>query len=77
MNVVDAIGRDPERMSGELCFKGTRVPVKALFDHLAYGEWEGFQAGFPGIPEEGVRAVVQEAYRLFEEKYGAASMAAA
>ena len=28
------VSRDPEVMSGELCFKGTRVPVKNLFDYL-------------------------------------------
>jgi hypothetical protein len=26
--------RDPETMSGALCFSGTRVPVKNLFDYL-------------------------------------------
>ena len=26
--------RDPEIMSGALCFAGTRVPVKYLFDYL-------------------------------------------
>ena len=28
------ISRDPEIMSGALCFKGTRVPVQNLFDYL-------------------------------------------
>ena len=30
------VTRDPEIMSGALCFAGTRVPVKNLFDY-----WEG------------------------------------
>jgi uncharacterized protein (DUF433 family) len=28
---------DPDRMSGEPCFKGTRVPVRMLIEHLAAG----------------------------------------
>lgn len=28
------VNRDPEIMSGALCFSGTRVPVKNLFDYL-------------------------------------------
>jgi uncharacterized protein (DUF433 family) len=30
------VSRDPEVMSGALCFKGTRVPVKNLFDYSRY-----------------------------------------
>ena len=34
--IMDAslVSRDPEIMSGALCFTGTRVPVKNLFDYL-------------------------------------------
>jgi uncharacterized protein (DUF433 family) len=28
---------DPERMSGAPCFRGTRIPVQMLVDHLAGG----------------------------------------
>ena len=28
---------DPGRMSGEPCFRGTRVPVRMLIEHLAAG----------------------------------------
>jgi uncharacterized protein (DUF433 family) len=28
---------DPERMSGAPCFKGTRIPVQMLIDHLTAG----------------------------------------
>lgn len=28
------VSRDPEIMSGTLCFTGTRVPVQNLFDYL-------------------------------------------
>jgi uncharacterized protein (DUF433 family) len=34
VQLADVVWVDPERMSGEPCFKGTRVPVQALIDHI-------------------------------------------
>jgi uncharacterized protein (DUF433 family) len=31
------VERDPERVSGAWIFRGTRVPVKALFENLEAG----------------------------------------
>jgi uncharacterized protein (DUF433 family) len=28
---------DPDRLSGEPCFRGTRIPVQMLIDHLTAG----------------------------------------
>ena len=28
---------DPDRLSGEPCFRGTRIPVRMLIDHVAAG----------------------------------------
>ena len=40
--------RDPEIMSGALCFRGTRVPVKNLFDYLeGTSKLEDFVEDFP------------------------------
>jgi uncharacterized protein (DUF433 family) len=46
----EVIWVDPERMSGEPCFAGTRVPVQALIDHLE-GDCtiEEFLKGFPSV----------------------------
>lgn len=59
-----AVERDPERVSGAWVFRGTRVPVAALFENLEEGasvtdvvEW------FPGITLEQVRAVLEHAAR--------------
>ncbi len=44
------IWRDPERMSGEPCFTGTRVPVKSLLEHLASGySLDEFLDNFPTV----------------------------
>ena len=59
-----AVERDPQRVSGAWVFRGTRVPVAALFENLEEGasitdivEW------FPGITLEQVRAVLEHAAR--------------
>ena len=37
MTIDEAVWVDPERMSGAPCFRGSRVPVRQLFDWLADG----------------------------------------
>ena len=44
----DVIVRDPEILGGTPVFRGTRVPLQALFDSLEGGETlEEFLQGFP------------------------------
>jgi len=44
---------DPDRMSGQPCFKGTRVPVQALIDHIEGNSTLGdFLKGFPSVTRE-------------------------
>ena len=44
---------DPDRMSGEPCFKGTRVPVQALIDHIeGNSTLDNFLDGFPSVTRE-------------------------
>lgn len=44
---------DPERMSGAPCFRGTRVPVQALLDHLeGSSTLDDFLEGFPSVTRE-------------------------
>lgn len=51
---------DPERLHGEPCFKGTRVPVQALFDLMQDGgSLEEFVAGFEPVTREQAAAVVR------------------
>jgi len=37
LHIHDAIDSNPKKLSGEVCFAGTRVPVRTLFDCLAEG----------------------------------------
>ena len=53
------ISVNPGRMHGEPCFRGTRVPVQALFDHLRSGDrLEEFLEGFPDVSQEQAVAVI-------------------
>jgi uncharacterized protein (DUF433 family) len=46
----DLLWVDTERLSGAPCFKGTRVPVQALIDHIeGNSTLEDFLAGFPSV----------------------------
>ncbi len=56
------VKRDPEVMSGALCFAGTRVPVKNLFDYLeGSSTLEDFLADFPTVSRERAVAVLEAA----------------
>lgn len=63
------ISRDPEVMSGALCFKGTRVPVQNLFDYLeGSSSLEDFLEDFPSVSREVTVAVLEAAkVRLFAD----------
>ncbi len=63
------ISRDPEIMSGALCFKGTRVPVQNLFDYLeGSSSLEGFLEDFPSVSRVAAIAVLEAAKsRLFAD----------
>jgi uncharacterized protein (DUF433 family) len=59
-----AVERDPERVSGQWVFHGTRVPVSALFENLEDGiRIDQFVELFPGVRIEQVRAVLDHAAR--------------
>ena len=57
-----AVERNPQRVSGAWVFKGTRVPVKALFENLEEGATvDQFLEWFPGVGREQVLAVLNHA----------------
>jgi uncharacterized protein (DUF433 family) len=70
--LAEYIEKDPARLGGEPVFRGTRVPVKSLFDHLRAGDsLATFLDDFPGVTEEQAQAVVATAgMRLLDEVQG-------
>jgi uncharacterized protein (DUF433 family) len=62
------IERDPARVSGAWVFKGTRVPVRALFENLEDGaRVDEFLEWFPGVKREQVEGVLEYAERSLVE----------
>ncbi len=59
-----AVERDFERLSGVWVFRGSRVPVAALFENLEDGVLVSeFVDLFPGVALEQARAVLDHAAR--------------
>lgn len=61
-----AVERSPEKVSGAWLFKGTRVPVTALFENLDAGaSIDQFLEWFPGVQRDQVDAVIRHAYHEY------------
>ena len=59
-----AVERDPELLSGVWVFRGTRVPISALFENLEDGaQVHQFVEWFPGVSLEQARTVLEHAAR--------------
>jgi uncharacterized protein (DUF433 family) len=56
---LNAVERDPNKVSGAWVFRGTRVPVSALFENLRDGATvDEFLEWFPGVERQQVEAVL-------------------
>ncbi|MEZ0325577.1 MAG: DUF433 domain-containing protein [Fimbriimonas sp.] len=48
--LTSILSSDPETLSGAVCFKDTRIPVRILFDHVNHGvSLDEFLLGFPSV----------------------------
>jgi len=66
-STCSAVERDPSRVSGVWTFRGTRVPVTALFENLESGaRIDDFLAWFPGVYREQVEAVLEHTQRSLQ-----------
>ena len=62
------VERTPEMVSGAWLFRGTRVPVAALFENLESGaSIDDFLEWFPGVSREQANAVLAHARRLLSD----------
>ena len=61
----DPVVKDPSILGGAAVFRGTRVPIQALFDYLEGGEsLEEFLAGFPTVSRSQALKVLEQAKHL-------------
>ena len=57
--MLEAVEREPGKVSGAWVFRGTRVPVSALFENLRDGATvDQFLDWFPGVKRAQVEAVL-------------------
>ena len=64
----DAVERDSGRLGGAWTFRGTRVPVRVLFENLEGGATvEQFLQWFPGVTRRQVEAVLEHAAQSLTE----------
>jgi uncharacterized protein (DUF433 family) len=62
MEQSNIVVRNPEVLSGEPVFRGTRVPFKSLTDYLEHGRTlDEFLEDFPGVTREAAIAALEEA----------------
>jgi uncharacterized protein (DUF433 family) len=62
-----AVERSPAKVSGSWVFRGTRVPVKALFANLEDGaDIDQFLEWFPGVARSQVENVLEFAAASLE-----------
>ena len=63
----DAVHANPQIMDGAPVFRGTRLPVKSLFDYLADGySLDDFLYQFPSASRERMRRALEAARRALE-----------
>ena len=52
-SLCSAVDRSPDKLGGQWCFRGTRVPVASLFEHLDGGSTiDEFDEWFPSVTKE-------------------------
>ena len=62
---LDAVETHPDKVSGAWVFRGTRVPVAALFENLRDGATvDQFLEWFPGVSRCDVEAVLNHEVSL-------------
>lgn len=63
-----AVERDPGKLGGAWLFRGTRVPVLALFANIRDGaSVDEFLEWFPGVKAEQVRVVLEHELEALDE----------
>lgn len=63
------LSSDPQIRGGELCAKGTRVPVTVILDSLGEGSTaESILASYPSLKREHIQAALGYAAELAHEE---------
>ena len=69
MDIKELITIDKEILGGQTVFKGTRVPIESLFDHLEAGvSIDEFLEDFPTVTKEQAVALLEWVSKLLNTK---------
>jgi uncharacterized protein (DUF433 family) len=72
MSIDEIITIDEDILAGQPVFKGTRVPVESLFDHLEAGvSLDEFLDDFPTVSKEQAIALLDVANKFLTSKNAA------
>lgn len=70
-NQCEVLERHPDRVSGEWLFRGTRVPVRRLFENLEDGATvDDYLAWFPGVSRQQIESVLEHASASLAQSNG-------
>ena len=70
-NSQSVIVQDPDILSGQPVFRGTRVPFQALLDYLEGGQrLDEFLDNFPSVSREAAIAALEQAKSILTEHIG-------
>jgi uncharacterized protein (DUF433 family) len=69
LNIKDYITIDTDTLGGQPVFKGTRVTVESLFDHLEKGvTMNDFLQDFPTVTKEQAIAIIEIASKIMTSR---------
>ena len=67
--LLDRLQADPKILGGQMCIKGTRIPVTLILDALAAGETaEVLLRGYPSLAREDISAALAYGAKLARER---------
>lgn len=70
MQIDEILSRDPDVMSGAVVFKGTRVPVSAIFENFASGmSMDDMVRNFPSVERDQIEGALIIAMQRLESHF--------
>ncbi|MBI3449254.1 MAG: DUF433 domain-containing protein [Acidobacteria bacterium] len=67
--LMQRLHSDPDVCGGQMCIKGTRIPVSLILDALAGGDAvEDLLKGYPSLKREDIAAALEYGARLAQER---------
>jgi uncharacterized protein (DUF433 family) len=67
--LLDRLHADPKILGGQVCIKGTRIPVTLILDALASGDTiEDLLRGYPTLTRDDIQAALAYGAKLAHER---------